>query len=250
MDFQAAKASQSTVRNISFENIDILKAWRIAAELNGHSMESPIEGVQFTNLWIEGKLAASAEQAGLNLINTRNVTIQGNACPNAVVQPLVVKTQDQGPVAAVNLLQNPSFENDLEHWMAYNGTHCRLVIDRSTEDHGAKVAAVFDRGSSATGIQQDVTELLRKNGPGMYTYGARVRAKADHVSLKVTLRIEDSQGVQQHPSPDVKATADDWQETRRSQNLNWTDLTRAVLIVESGWGDVGAFYVDECWLSR
>lgn len=264
VDFQAAKATRSVVSNLTFENIELMKAWQVEGELNGMP-DRPIEKVVFKDIKICGQLMADPAQGGLNLINTRDVTVQGVACSNAMVSRAVAAVAPETtnanraprpvppeafPPASSNLLANASFDGGLESWTPSLPGKARLEIVPSMEANGGKVIRVYDRASGQAGLQQDITELLRNNGTGNYLYAARVRAIAGTVPLKVSVRIEDRDGPQEHPAPDVQATSDGWSVTRRTQPLKWNDLKSAVLKVESNAGSTGEFLVDQCWLTR
>ncbi len=77
IDFQAGKASKSSVGNISFENIEVRKTWKVEGEIRGMSPDCPIENISFRNIVIQGKRMTSPQDGGLTLINTRNISIEG-----------------------------------------------------------------------------------------------------------------------------------------------------------------------------
>ena len=137
------------------------------------------------------------------------------------------------------LLANPKFADGAKAW-THAGVPTRLA---DTDDGTAPVVPARQH------IQQDVTDALRQQGPGIYTYAASVRAVSGDAAVKVTLRIEDDLGAQQHPSPDVTATSMAWEEATRTQPIQWSNLRRATLLVESGGARPADFLVRVVWLT-
>jgi hypothetical protein len=153
-------------------------------------------------------------------------------------------------VGGVNLLVNPSFEDELNHWLAHNPAKCSVASVGAPVRTGSAAVKVFDRASSQTGIQQDVTEQLRDNGPGEYTYSAFVRARSGTVPVCVALKTVDDDGTHYHPAPSVEANPDAWLRTQRTHNVTWSNLIEACIYVESGWGHTGTYFIDDCAFVR
>jgi len=258
LDFQAEKARASVVKDIRFENVEVQKAWKVAAELRG-SADSPIEAVCFKDVRILGRPMTDPTAGGLDLVNTRGVTIEGQVFGDAVVVgpltagavPRKASSRPDGPTptnppAAVgaptrgNLLANPTFSQGAKAWTCAGSPVSVIDVD------GGTAAAVPARQC----IEQDVTTVLLAQGPGAYTYGASVRASADDAAMKVTLRIEDPSGTQLHPPPDVIASSTAWTSAARTQSFHWTNLKRASLLIESGGARPAEGLVREAWLTR
>lgn len=256
IDLQMNQAA--TVRDIAFENISILKMWETAGELNGHSAKHPIEGVSFRNVRIEGRLIEDASQAGLDMVNTRDVQIQGrHATP--WVAPAKADTAAQAGTSAQsrhaapageNLLANPSFEEGLDDWVVHGSGQCRVEIIEDSARTGQKAVRVFDRTSSQTGVVQDITAILNERGPGRYTYSAHVRTAAGSLPVAIGLKISDGDGTFFHPAPSADAGPDGWSLTQRSHDVAWNDLVGTWLYIESGWGQTADYLVDDCSLVR
>ncbi len=219
LDFQAEKATKSVVRKIQFENITIRKTWRVEAELRGTS-DGAIEEVAFTNLVIQGKRVASPQDAGLNLIRTKNTTIDSKSFPDGIVFEAKKSGSESPQQSTVSSSAQAAGPNLLEA--------------RQKELRGS----VMDQK------QVDITMLLKVSGPGVYRYGVRVRGK--DFPVKVTLLIND----EQHPSPDVLLTGEGSQSVERTQPVRWDELRRAVLRIEVANGKRGSFQLEGIWLQR
>jgi hypothetical protein len=255
IDLQMNQAA--TVRDIAFENISILKMWETAGELNGHSAEHPIEDVSFKNVRIVGELVKDASEAGLNLINTRDIQIQGRLARPRVAPtvieahpPAQAASRPTAPPSGKNLLSNPSFEEGLDGWAVHGPGQCRVEILEDSARTGQKAVRVFDRASSQTGVVQDITAMLKARGPGRYTYSAQVRTAARSLPVAIGLKISDVDETFFHPAPTAEAGPDGWSLTQRSHDVAWNDLVGAWLYIESGWGQTGDYFVDDCSLVR
>jgi hypothetical protein len=259
LDLQAEKASRSTLRDFTFENISVLKTWKVEGEVRGNANACRFENLTFTNITIAGKLMLTPADGGLNLINTTNVRINGTRFGDvisAASDPGLARTANSGDnnsgrsIARVgpNLLAHPGFANGLGAWKT-RGPNAVEVVAAPGLAAGALALRLSKRNGGAS-VELDVTEILREQGTGNYTWAATVRGGATKLPVKATLVIEDEAGVQQHPAPDVEVTADTWSQTERRTPLQWTNLQRAAFRVESNWGADGTFYLHECWLSR
>lgn len=263
IDFQMKQ--KGTIRDISFDNINVLKIWDAAGEIRGYRQESPIENVSFHDVRINGQLVAGAEAGGLSLINTRTVLIQGEVNPNnAIAARRAEPAQGPGsspagnaaPAGAApmalgpNLLASPSFEDGLPPWSAWNPAACKIGIVNSPAQTGVAAVKVYDRTSPQTGAVQDITQILRDNGSGDYTYTVFVRTEADAFPIEVSLCLVDGGQTYYHPAPSVEATPKAWQKTQRTQHLTWNDLSRAYFYVQSAGLGTGTYFIDSASLAR
>lgn len=262
IDIQAGKATRSTLRDFTFENIEVLKTWKVEGELRGNSDGCVFDNVVFKDIRIAGKTMKTPADGGLNLIQTKGVTIQGQPFADAVSiepdpKPEAGQQQARVPAsiptvsrASPNLLVNPSFEEGLRGWTTEDSAHCKLVSGDKSASHGTNAVRITKRGGGQNRVEQDVTEVLRNAGPGDFAWGARVRGSVAGITVKATIVIEADGQTQQHPAPDAATLVEEWTKTERRTPLKWTALLRATLRIESTWGENGQFYVDECWLSQ
>jgi len=75
---QADQARRSTLSNFTFENIKLLRAWKVEGEVRGNADAGRFEKIRFNNVELAGKLMRTRADGGLNLINTSGVTIEGH----------------------------------------------------------------------------------------------------------------------------------------------------------------------------
>jgi len=256
IDLQATRANRSTLRDFSIENVQVLKSWKVEGEVAGSDNTCQFVNVSFRNVEIIGKAMTTPAEGGLNLIQTANVTINGKpfrdvvtAGPDPATTSALTAVNDAGqgqPAAGPNLLANSDFAEGLKGWSELTPGIAKLVAAPDAE----KAVLITKRNGSGNSIEQDVTDILRQQGPGDYTWAASVRGAEATLPVKATIVIEDETGVQQHPAPDVQVTPDAWVKTERRTPLKWGELKQAKLRVESNWGALGEFYVHECWLSK
>ncbi len=259
IDLQAEKATRSTLRDFTFENIQVLKTWKVEGEVRGNAEACLFENVRFDNLTIAGTPMVTPADGGLNLIHTTNVTINEQPFADGIVsepdpQPSVSTVSAGGggnsPVrVGPNLLPDPAFADGVAGWRASHPNGLDLVKLPCDSGEPATVVRVAKR-EGAEFMELDVTEILRARGPGDYTWAANVRGDGTPLAVKATLVIEDEEGTRQHPAPDVQVADETWARTERRTPLAWSNLKQASLRVESTWGPAGAFYVNECWLSQ
>ncbi len=262
LDFQAGKANQTHVSDITFENIQINKAWAIAAELHGCNAEFPMQEIRFQNINILGQAAKTPAELGLNLINTKNVTINETAFEDSLVEsPLIVAipetSQANSPTVSTppslpteNLLTNPDFQQQLTGWTFTTPQGCLVESLINTDESNQHLISVTNRKSTNAGIEQDITDILNAHGPGHYTFAASVRGVNSVVPVRVTLAVTDELSTQCHPSPEVQATPDAWQTTSRRQPLSWSRLQSAKLIIDTGYGNTDSFQIQQAQLAQ
>ncbi|UCG57299.1 MAG: hypothetical protein JSU70_20830 [Phycisphaerales bacterium] len=73
-------------------------------------------------------------------------------------------------VGGGNLLANPSLEDEFDHWLVHDPAKCRVASVNSPVRNGSASVMAFDRASSQTGIQQNVTGQLSSNMPGAHVF--------------------------------------------------------------------------------
>lgn len=263
IDFQCGKASQSTIRDITFENVEVLKTWSVEGEIVGHGMENPVEDIRFVDVRIEGKTLDNPSVGGLHIVNARGVSFQGVSEAWATTsvmkgEPPQVATSSggggqtpDGPprevpiIQGVNLLANPSFEDGLASWVGQNGNQCTIAVVESPIHEGVGAVKIANRKVSQTGVQQNVTKALLDNGPGEYTYAAWARTESEGGPIQIALKIIDADGTHFHPAPTAAATADAWTRTQRTHNITWNDLKEAWLYIEASHSFTSNYFIDD-----
>ncbi len=86
-----------------------------------------------------------------------------------------------------NLLINPDFELGILGW---SGNSATIEVVDDPVQSGNAAMLVSNRQANWASVQQDITEILRENGPGYYTSSAFMKAPADTgFTGKVTVQI-------------------------------------------------------------
>ena len=267
IDLQAGKATNSEVADIRFENINIDASWLIEGEIRGNAEGNVVSGVSFKNVKFTGdRLMDTPEVGRLSLVHTKGTTLEGKSFADIELKPEPIpeaatsmatrpsNTPSSTPAASVsvlskapNLLANGNFQNGTDGWQlpSRGRGEARIIKD------GEHVAVLIsNRRDASVGLKLDVTELLLKHGQGSYLYGVTAKAAENELRIKATLVIEDENGIQQHPSPDLLVTSNAFATAARTQSLSWSKLKRATLKVESGYGDKHDFVVSEVFLKK
>ena len=146
-----------------------------------------------------------------------------------------------------NLLTNGRFQKGTTGWLLPSPKEGEA---RAIADGERTRVVISDRRNSSVGLKIDVTDLLRKHGHGSYHYGVTAKAVEGTLPLKATLVIEDAKGIQQHPSPDTLIESNAFATAARTQSLAWSELKRATLKIESGYGAKHDFVVSEVFLKK
>jgi hypothetical protein len=153
------------------------------------------------------------------------------------------------PEAGPNLLANPSFEQDLEGWLSYQGTLTRVLLADAPD--GRYVAhVVVTSGMSAT--LDDATPAVAAFTPGRrYAATAYVRAASSSaVGLRATITLREGVGTpsaHQTASPSV-ALSNTFQMVSVTVTTMPPAGTLDLYVAVSGAAAGDAFYVDDVTL--
>jgi hypothetical protein len=143
-------------------------------------------------------------------------------------------------------LLNGDFENGVGAWA---GAGCDLEAVTDPVNSGNGAAYAHNRDNYWEGARQNITDVLKENGPGTYKIEAWVKLKEGSTNAYLRFKIVDASG-DDYPGTQKKCNADTWTKVSYSTNLTWSgELREAVFeLMTSGGDDLTPFYVDDCAL--
>ena len=163
----------------------------------------------------------------------------------------------------VNLLKNPDFEDgDLSAWVHPEGAKLSRIenSDPYKPKHGKAFLMSPERKDTFVVVSQDVTEALKRSGPGLYAYEASAVC-GYWIGLRTTLKIVDSSGTRYYHSNGASMYTH-WGTTVNEKiiRLTWQGELKEAVFLISGNDETKAgihpqpttkatMYVDDCHLN-
>ena len=146
-----------------------------------------------------------------------------------------------------NLLTNPDFELGIVGW---SGKSAAIEIVEDPVQSGSAAMLVSERKANWASVQQDITEILRENGPGYYTSSAYMKAPADTgFTGKVTIRIT-VDGENSYLGAGDSISPGEWIQISNNLLIDWDgNLEDAVFYIETLSPYAGDFYCDNASLT-
>lgn len=92
------------------------------------------------------------------------------------------------------LVYNPGFEEGLEPWFSLTGDPDVVSVTSAQAHSGKNSCFVTNRKEPWYCVAQDVTDIVKKNGPGKYYATAFIKTKSGFDSANPTLAIESDDG--------------------------------------------------------
>ena len=140
-------------------------------------------------------------------------------------------------------LLNGDFENDVSGWWA---SDCELFSVNDPVYSGSSAALVSERKHYWGGPRQNIAEVIRENGPGLYKISAWVKRSEGAAQAYLRFKLVDDSG-ESYPGTQKRMTAELWTEISISHRFVSTDILKEawfeLMTTES---DIVDFYVDNC----
>lgn len=155
--------------------------------------------------------------------------------------------------ADVTELQNPGFEDGMSSWTV-QGANAEV---RYGDSHsGANAVYISDRVDSWGSVVQDVTGVLKANGPGTYNFGVWARFANTSSRAIVTINYTDDQGNYWVTSHDddgtgqgVQISTTEYTEINATRNITWTGELQSATIYFQSVGSTDPVYLDDFFLA-
>ncbi len=146
-----------------------------------------------------------------------------------------------------NLILNPDFENGLESWKE---RACKLSVETTIVQNGAKAVKVYDRTSSWGGPSQIITDGLSRAGKGKYLFSGYFRSASLKDSAKAVIRIKAGGETNYfHLSAEIDSVG--WTHLADTLMLTWNGSLEAVrLALQTIEHQDITFYVDNLSLRK
>jgi hypothetical protein len=146
-----------------------------------------------------------------------------------------------------NLLINPDFELGITGW---SGNSATIEIVDDPVQSGSSAMFVSKRQANWGSVQQDITGILRDNGPGYYTSSAFMKAPADSgFKGKVTVQITVDNDKSYLGAGDTIPPGE-WKKITNNLLISWEGvLQNAKYYIETVSPYTGDFYCDNASLT-
>lgn len=143
-------------------------------------------------------------------------------------------------------LLNGDFKNGVGAW---TGAGCDLEAVDDPVHSGNGAAYAHNRNNYWEGARQNITDVLKDNGPGRYTIEAWVKLKEGSTKAYLRFKLVDDNG-DDYPGTQKTVNADDWTKVSFIKNITWTGTLREAVfeLMTSGGDDLTPFYIDDCAL--
>lgn len=155
----------------------------------------------------------------------------------------VIETPEEEPLDYdKNLVENGDFESgDLTGWSNRGGTTMNIAVTNEAAHSGNYGIKVSERTGSYQSAEQNITELLKKYGKGMYDVSAFVKLAEGSDSTYITITIADTAIPNADPHWGAKHIqirgdniGNDWTEIKNTVNLSWDgELAGAWITIET-----------------
>lgn len=155
--------------------------------------------------------------------------------------------------ADVTELQNPGFEDGMSSWTVQGAS---AEVRYGDSHSGANAVYVSDRVDSWGSVVQDVTGVLKANGPGTYNFGVWARFANTSSRAIVTINYTDDQGNYWVTSHDddgtgqgVQISTTEYTEINATRNITWTGEIQSATIYFQSVGNTDSVYLDDFFLA-
>lgn len=174
----------------------------------------------------------------------------GNEIPNYSVISNIASCKTD---ADVTELQNPGFEDGMNSWTVQGAS---AEVRYGDSHSGANAVYVSDRVDSWGSVVQDVTGVLKANGPGTYNFGVWARFANTSSRAIVTINYTDDQGNYWVTSHDddgtgqgVQISTTEYTEINATRNITWTGEIQSATIYFQSLGSTDPVYLDDFFLT-
>ena len=155
--------------------------------------------------------------------------------------------------ADVTELQNPGFEDGMSSWTLQGAS---AEVRYGDSHSGANAVYVSGRVDSWGSVVQDVTGVLKANGPGTYNFGVWARFANTSSKAIVTINYTDDQGNYWVTSHDddgagqgVQISTTEYTEINATRNITWTGEIKSATIYFQSVGSTDPVYLDDFFLA-
>ena len=158
-----------------------------------------------------------------------------------MAQPYATKPSVQaGTYYSWNLISNPGFEMATENW---NATGTAVLNTLSNNSYSSIYSVkISGRSNASAGIQQDISSIITKKGPGKYWIGAAIKISTGVDSVIITLKSG---------ANDLSFTAKidtGWNYVKKVLNISTISNTSSLSISTKNTNN--DIVIDEVWLRK
>jgi len=217
----------------------------MASNSAGHAVQS-----SGNLLTLHGSIKAGAAK-GNSEVSLTNLKVSVEGVDTAVAEAshtMNILEVEQEPD---ELIVNPGFEDGLNGWTYYNASTFNIV--NSPVHSGDNSLKISERSLNYTGVNQDITDALARNGQGLYDFSAMLRTESGSQNMYVAIVVYNTNGSSFAYAGSTESVGSNiWTKSSATANITWTgELASAMIITESlpetGKGD---YYVDDISLKK